>query len=94
MVTGTHALGVCADAIGLDADGLLGAGFVAAYLTIGAPPFDATASPRAVPIDDEHDAKLAFSCGELARSLGSKRFREAAEIYAPAPPHPGVALRS
>jgi len=81
MVTGTHALGVCADAIGLEADGLLSAGLLAAYVTVGAPKFDPAAEPRPATIDDEHDAKLAFACAELARSLGSKAFERAAVTY-------------
>ncbi|MDE0177289.1 MAG: questin oxidase family protein [Gammaproteobacteria bacterium] len=83
VVTGTHALGVCADAIGLDVDGLLSAGVLAAYVTIGAPPFDAQATPTPTRIDDEHDAKMAFSCLDQARRLCSRRFEEAATIYAP-----------
>ena len=83
VVTGTHALGVCADAIGLPVDGLQSAGFLAAYVTIGAPRFDASAEPSPATIDDEHDAKLAFACAELAGSLDSDRFRAAARVYAP-----------
>lgn len=85
VVTGTHALGVCADAIGLPVDGLRSAGFLAAYVTIGAPRFDAFAEASPATIDDEHDAKLAFACADLARSLDSERFREAARVYAPGP---------
>ena len=81
MVTGTHALGVCADAIGMEADGLLSAGLLAAYITVGAPLFDPAAEPRPASIDDEHDAKLAFACADLARSLGSKAFESAAQTY-------------
>ena len=81
MVTGTHALGVCADAIGMEADGLLSAGLLAAYITVGAPRFDPAAEPRPATIDDEHDAKLAFACADLARSLGSRAFERAAETY-------------
>ncbi len=83
VVTGTHALGVCADAIGLAADRLLSAGFLAAYLTIGAPRFDPNALPTPAGIDDEHDVKLGFTCTEQARLLGSDRFRRASEIYSP-----------
>lgn len=82
VATGTHALGVCADTIGTDVDGLLGAGVLAAYLTIGAPSFDLQAPPTPTHIDDEHDAKIAFSCLEQARRLGSPRFDEAAAVYA------------
>ena len=82
VVTGTHALGVCADAIGLDVDGLMSAGLLAAYLAIGAPPFDREARPTPARIDDEHDAKMAFTCLDQARRLGSRRFDEAASIYA------------
>ena len=81
MVTGTHALGVCVDAIGMAADGLLSAGLLAAYVTVGAPRFDAAAEPRPATIDDEHDAKLAFACKDLARSLDSVAFERAAETY-------------
>ncbi|MYF31261.1 MAG: questin oxidase family protein [Gammaproteobacteria bacterium] len=83
VVTGTHALGVCADAIGLDVDGLLSAGVLAAYLTIGAPRFEPQAKPTPTHIDDEHDAKMAFSCLEQARRLRSRRFEEAAAVYTP-----------
>ncbi len=54
-----------------------------AYVTIGAPPFDASAEPSPATIDDEHDAKLAFACADLASSLDSDRFRAAAVVYAP-----------
>ena len=81
VVTGTHALGVCADAIGLDVDRLLSAGVLAAYLTIGAPRFDLRAPPTPTSIDDEHDAKVAFSCLDQARRLPSRRFHEAATVY-------------
>lgn len=81
MVTGTHALAVCADAIDMEADGLLSAGLLAAYITVGAPRFDPAAEPRPASIDDEHDAKLAFACADLARSLGSKAFEKAAQTY-------------
>lgn len=81
MVTGTHALGVCADAIGMEANGLLSAGLLAAYVTVGAPRFDPAAEPRPGTIDDEHDVKLAFACTDLARSLGSKAFERAAQTY-------------
>lgn len=84
VVTGTHALGVCADAIGLAADRLLSAGFLAAYLTIGAPRFDPNALPMPAGIDDEHDVKLAFTCMDQASLLESHRFRRASEIYSPA----------
>ena len=84
VVTGTHALGVCSDAIGLATDSLLSAGFLAAYLTIGAPRFDPQARPTPVGIDDEHDAKLAFTCADQAALLGSAHFRRASEVYAPA----------
>lgn len=90
VVTGTHALGVCADAIGLDVDGLLSAGVLAAYLTIGAPRFDPQAKPAPAHVDDEHDAKLAFSCLEQARRLHSRPFDEAAAVYA----SPGLAPQS
>ena len=82
VVTGTHALGVCADAIGLDIDSLMSAGLLAAYLAIGAPPFDSEARPTPARIDDEHDAKMAFTCLDQARRLSSRRFEEAASIYA------------
>ncbi|MCY3811986.1 MAG: questin oxidase family protein [Gammaproteobacteria bacterium] len=81
MVTGTHALAVCADVIGMDTDGLLSAGLLAAYVTVGAPRYDPAAEPRPASIDDEHDAKLAFACADLARSLGSKAFKRAAQTY-------------
>ena len=81
MVTGTHALGVCTDAIGMAADGLLSAGLLAAYVTVGAPSFDPVAEPRPASIDDEHDAKLAFACADLARSLGSNAFERAAQTH-------------
>lgn len=80
-VTGTHALGVCTDEIGLAADALLSAGFLAAYVTIGAPGFDRTASPTPANVDDEHDAKLAFTCVEQARLLDSGRYRMACAAY-------------
>lgn len=82
IVTGTHALGVCADAINLNVDGLRCAGVLAAYLTIGAPPFDRQARASATSIDDEHDAKMAYSCIDQARDLRSARFEEAAAVYA------------
>ena len=82
VVTGTHALGVCADAIGLDVDGFMSAGLLAAYLAIGAPSFDHEARPTPARIDDEHDAKMAFTCLDQARRLRSRRFDEAASIYA------------
>ncbi|MDE0350597.1 MAG: questin oxidase family protein [Gammaproteobacteria bacterium] len=82
VVTGTHALGVCADAIGLDSDGLLSAGFLAAYATIGAPRFDRAARPAPASVDDEHDAKLAFTCIEQSRLLDSGPYRDAAAVYA------------
>ena len=85
VVTGNHALAVCADAIRLDVDGLLNAGVLAVYLTVGAPRFDQGARPAAARIDDEHDAKLAFSCQDQARRLDSDRFREAAAVYTYAP---------
>ena len=83
MVTGTHALGVCTDAIGLPADGLLSAGFLAAYATVGAPRFDPIARPTPTSVDDEHDAKLAFTCREQARLLDSGRYRDACGVYRP-----------
>ena len=82
VVTGTHALGVCANAIGLDVDGLMSAGLLAAYLAIGAPPFDREARPTPARIDDEHDVKMAFTCRDQARRLSSRRFDEAASVYA------------
>ena len=85
VVTGTHALGVCADAIGIDVDGLLSAGVLAAYLTIGAPAFDRSSPPTPTHIDDEHDAKMAFSCLDQARRLRSRPFDEAAVVYATRP---------
>ena len=78
VVTGTHAFGVCADAIDSSVDGLLSAGVLAAYLTIGAPRFEPDAKPTPTHIDDEHDAKLAFSLRDQAYRLGSERFAEAA----------------
>ena len=93
MVTGTHALGVCVDAIGMEADGLLSAGLLAAYVTVGTPRFDPAAEPRPATIDDEHDAKLAFACADLARSLGSKAFERAAQTYRSAQPEKGERTR-
>ena len=81
VVTGTHALGVCTDAIGLEADGMLAAGFLAAYVTIGAPRFDPGAGPAPASVDDEHDAKLAFTCMDQARLLDSSRYRDASAVY-------------
>ena len=81
VVTGSHALAVCADAICLDVDGLLNAGVLAVYLTVGAPRFDQRARAAAARIDDEHDAKLAFSCLDQARRLDSDCFGEAAAVY-------------
>ena len=37
--------------------------------------------PTPTHIDDEHDAKLAFSLLDQARRLGSERFAEAAAVY-------------
>lgn len=90
VVTGTHALGVCADAIGLPADGLLSAGFLAAYMTIGAPRFDPVARPTPARVDDEHDAKLAFTCMDQARLLDSGRYRDACAVYAAAGSQPST----
>lgn len=81
VVTGTHALGICADAIDLNVDGLMSAGVLAAYLTIGAPSFDQAASPTPTTIDDEHDAKLAFTCHDQAGRLASTHFAKAAATY-------------
>lgn len=90
VVTGTHALGVCTDAIGLPADGLLSAGVLAAYVTIGAPRFDSTARPTPASVDDEHDAKLAFTCMDQARLLDSGRYRDACSVYAAAGSQPST----
>ena len=81
LVTGCHALAVCADAIGFREDALLNAGLFAGYLAAGAPAFRDDAPAHAWPIDDEHDAKLAFSCSELANLLDSERFRQAAALH-------------
>ncbi len=81
LVTGCHALAVCVDAIDLDADAPMNAGLFTGYLAAGAPAFNPDAEPRLWPIDDEHDAKLAFSCWELARMLDGQRFWEAAALH-------------
>lgn len=81
LVTGCHALAVCADAIGFKEDALLNAGLFAGYLAAGAPAFGGDAPAQAWRIDDEHDAKLAFSCSELASLLDSERFRQAAALH-------------
>ena len=88
LVTGCHALLVCADATGLREDALLNAGLFAGYLAAGAPAFSADAPPRAWPMDEEHHAKLAFSCAELAKLLDSERFRQAAAMHRAGLPAP------
>ena len=56
----------------------MSAGVLAAHLTIGSPNFDQAASPTPTSIDDEHDAKLAFTCHDQAGRLASTHFAEAA----------------
>ena len=81
MVTGTHALGVCTEAIGKRMDGLMNAGVAAAYLAINAPMFVQTAQARPINMDFAHAVKVAFSCLDQAQRLNSTRFREAFETY-------------
>lgn len=81
MVTGTHALGICTEAIEANMDGLMNAGVAAAYLAIDAPMFVESAKPRAINMDFAHEVKIAFSCFDQAQRLDSKRFQEAFETY-------------
>lgn len=81
MVTGCHAFLGCADAIGLEDDGLMNAGLLAANQAAGAPPYEAGAEPGPAAVDDEHDVKLAFTCADQAVRLGSERYRAAADVY-------------
>lgn len=81
MVTGTHALEICADAIQIDVDGIMNAGLAAAYLAIDAPMFVSNAEPRPLRMDFAHDVKVAFSCFDQARLLNSRRYRDAFDVY-------------
>ena len=81
MVTGTHAFGICLDAIQENMDGLMNAGLAAAYLAIEAPLFVQAAKPKPINMDFAHEIKVAFSCLDQARRLNSVRFREAFETY-------------
>lgn len=82
MVTGTHALCICADAVELDLNGLMNAGLAAAYLAIGAPNFVADAGPKRLNMDYAHEVKVAFSCADQADRFSSDRYRIAASVYA------------
>lgn len=81
MVTGTHALGICADAAQLSVDKLMNAGLAAAYLAVDAPAFVVDAKPKSLNMDYAHEVKVAFSCFDQAKRLNSAPFREAADIY-------------
>ena len=81
MVTGTHALNICAEAIQTKVDGLMNAGLAAAYLAIGAPNFVPEATPRSIRMDFAHDVKVAFSCFDQAQRLNSKRYQDAFDVY-------------
>lgn len=81
MVTGTHAMGICADAIGANVDGLMNAGLAATYLAVGAPNFSPNAQPRPLRMDFAHEVKVAFSCADQAGRLGSERYVEAYATY-------------
>lgn len=62
--------------------GLLNVGVFAAYLAVGGPSFEPARPPVRAQIDDEHDAKLAFTCKDQAEYLDSAAFRPAARVYA------------
>ena len=81
MVTGIHAMDICAKAIDVNVDGLLNAGVSAAYLTIGAPMFVLDAKPRPINRDFAHAVKVAFSCFDQASRLHSNRYTEAFGVY-------------
>lgn len=81
MMTGTHALDICAEAIQIDADGILNAGLAAAYLAIGAPMFVPNADSRPLHMDFAHDVKVAFTCFDQAQRLSSARYQAAFEVY-------------
>ena len=81
MVTGTHALGICADAIEENVDGLMNAGLSAAYLAIEAPMFVSSATPKPISMDFAHEVKVAFSCLDQARRFSSVHYEKASDIY-------------
>ena len=81
MVTGLHALGICADVIESKVDGIMNAGLAAAYLAIGAPMFIQHARPRSLRMDFAHEVKVAFSCYDQAQRLNSQRYLDAFEVY-------------
>jgi hypothetical protein len=88
LVTGSHAFGVCAPWAGEHADGLFSVGIAAAYLALGAPGFPPVATEEgALPLQklalatDEHDIKLAYTCGALARASGDPTYEWVAERY-------------
>ena len=83
MVTGTHALVVCADAIKLNVDGLLNAGLAAAYQAIESPLFVRDAAPRPIRMDFAHEVKLAFSCLDQAQRFRNGSYQAAFDIYKP-----------
>ena len=57
---------------------------------IGAPRFDPIARPTPASVDDEHDAKLAFTCMEQARLLDSGRYRDAWRVCWPRSSQPST----
>ena len=81
MVTGLHALGICAEAIESDVDGIMNAGLAAAYLAIGAPMFIQRARPKPLRMDFAHEVKVAFSCFDQAKRLNSERYQDALDVY-------------
>ncbi len=81
MVTGTHALGICTQAIDKNMAGLMSAGVAASYLAINAPMFVPSARARPINMDFAHEVKIAFSCFDQAQRFKSTRFQEAFETY-------------
>lgn len=81
MVTGLHAIEICAEAIESKVDGLMNAGLAAAYLAIGAPMFVQHARPKPLRMDFAHEVKVAFSCLDQAQRLNSQRYQDALDVY-------------
>lgn len=88
LVTSSHAFRICAPYAGIGLDALLSTGIAAAYLAIGAPPFEPVPTESAtLPLDrlsratDEHDVKVAYSCLAQSRTFADPTYRWVATEY-------------
>lgn len=97
MVTGSHALRVCAPYAGQEAQALGSVGLAAAYLAIGAPAFAPLAGlsgqrlcpTRLRDATDEHDIKLAYTALAQSRAFSEPMYEAVVAAYL-APRWPGV----